>query len=630
MNIAVLMGDLQFESQQEIVSSIWRYVKGEDGNLFLFLANPTGKAEHNYGEMKIFDLPRFQDYDGIIYLEGTIPDGEMRSQLTNKLRQENVPYICLNASAPNMPSVYLDNMTAMDGMITHLAEKHGIRMINFIAGPRNKRDAEERLDAVRASCERLHLPLSNKQIYYGDFHAESGMAAVRHFENSMLARPDAYVCANDEMALGAYMQLQEYGIRVPEEVILTGFDNVFAARNHAPRITSVYRDNEAIGRLLYENLLKIIHGKQYDQNACAGCAPVYAESCGCPMRREDSDEAIINSYSWGMIRQNLQINMMRSSLSEFMELNSLRELLLCVKRHVLEMDPDGFFLCLNGSDENSRRGSEAPEGKLQMGVHTEYVDHMSIPVIYTNHRFGASRDVARGDIIPREFVHRGKGVFYLVQPLHFLDRNYGYCVISSDRKPVIGLDWQFFVMNICDSMENIRKQELLVSMVEKLKKVWVYDNLTGVYNRAGFDKYAERILEEAKMRRKSVFVLFLDLDHLKRVNDEYGHKEGDRMIRAIADILKESHRHGELLMRYGGDEFVILGSGYTKETADEYLAEIHAAIDAYNQENDNRFGALSASIGYELEMDASRVQLDRMISEADQKMYEAKKEKRRT
>ena len=87
------------------------------------------------------------------------------------------------------------------------------------------------------------------------------------------------------------------------------------------------------------------------------------------------------------------------------------------------------------------------------------------------------------------------------------------------------------------------------AMVERLNRMWVYDTLTGIFNRAGFFKFSSAIVKEAQERGKPLFVLFLDLDGLKKVNDQYGHDEGDAYIKAMANVLNQVRKHGELLMR---------------------------------------------------------------------------------
>ena len=72
-------------------------------------------------------------------------------------------------------------------------------------------------------------------------------------------------------------------------------------------------------------------------------------------------------------------------------------------------------------------------------------------------------------------------------------------------------------MNINNALENVRKQEVMNAMVERLNRMWVYDTLTGIFSRAGFFKFSSAIVKEAQERGKPLFVLFLDLDGLKKV-----------------------------------------------------------------------------------------------------------------
>lgn len=94
-----------------------------------------------------------------------------------------------------------------------------------------------------------------------------------------------------------------------------------------------------------------------------------------------------------------------------------------------------------------------------------------------------------------------------------------------------------------------------------------YDFLTGLYNRHGFTKEAEKFFEELKKpakikeRRKFFFknfsIVFIDLDNLKIINDEYGHKAGDKALKMAATVFKKSLRDLDLAARWGGDEFII-------------------------------------------------------------------------
>ena len=117
------------------------------------------------------------------------------------------------------------------------------------------------------------------------------------------------------------------------------------------------------------------------------------------------------------------------------------------------------------------------------------------------------------------------------------------------------------------------------------------------------------------------------INGLKKINDTYGHEEGDIYIRETAHLLEKACRRGELLTRYGGDEFVILLIDYAEEDIKEYISRIHEDIEKYNRLSMKEY-RMDASIGYHVETDAAHINLEKIIEIADQNMYAVKKAKK--
>ena len=95
-------------------------------------------------------------------------------------------------------------------------------------------------------------------------------------------------------------------------------------------------------------------------------------------------------------------------------------------------------------------------------------------------------------------------------------------------------------------------------MEDELRALSLTDELTGLYNRRGLITIAEKVIKVARRLKKRVLLLYADLDDLKVINDNYGHKEGDYALIAAASIFKKSARESDVIARIGGDEFVIL------------------------------------------------------------------------
>jgi diguanylate cyclase (GGDEF)-like protein len=149
------------------------------------------------------------------------------------------------------------------------------------------------------------------------------------------------------------------------------------------------------------------------------------------------------------------------------------------------------------------------------------------------------------------------------------------------------------------------------------------DRLTGLMNRAAFEKDAQRELRRAKTGGY-VSVLFCDMDRLKRINDELGHDAGDRVLRAVGAAMKRTLRREDIIGRYGGDEFVVVMPNVTRETAYDRADQLIAAVGSVNDSlTEDLHVGLSIGIAV-YPFDATDYAT--LVRLADQAMYLAKRE----
>lgn len=164
------------------------------------------------------------------------------------------------------------------------------------------------------------------------------------------------------------------------------------------------------------------------------------------------------------------------------------------------------------------------------------------------------------------------------------------------------------------------KNDLLNMISEK-------DELTGLYNRRGFWEKA-MVLAEAAKNGKYVLCLYADLDHLKQINDEFGHKEGDFAICQTARYLQDCLRATDVIGRIGGDEFAAVAIVHDSEMGAEIRNRIKARSEAFNAESDKPY-YVEVSIGYAVFTYSENLELTHMLNEADQMLYENKKARRK-
>ena len=175
-----------------------------------------------------------------------------------------------------------------------------------------------------------------------------------------------------------------------------------------------------------------------------------------------------------------------------------------------------------------------------------------------------------------------------------------------------------------DVTDERRWDDERVATEERLRHIADHDALTGLFNRRRFEEELERHIAHGRRYGVSGALLLIDLDDFKEVNDGYGHKAGDTVLTAVADVLDSRLRETDVVARFGGDEFaVLMPVGGETEAAE--LAELLTA--AVHREVPTPAGPLYASAGYAIFDEATTS--DEVLSRADDAMYADKGAARR-
>jgi diguanylate cyclase (GGDEF)-like protein len=162
---------------------------------------------------------------------------------------------------------------------------------------------------------------------------------------------------------------------------------------------------------------------------------------------------------------------------------------------------------------------------------------------------------------------------------------------------------------------------------EEIRSLSLTDELTGLYNRRGFTLLADQEVKKAYRIKKSMLLLFGDVDNLKAINDTHGHAQGDLALREVSAILKEALRGADILARIGGDEFVILAVDASKENGKIMTDRIQTTLEARNQQKDKTYH-LALSMGVALYDPEAPCTVSELIAQADGLMYEQKQARR--
>ncbi|SRR6266487_454208 len=181
--------------------------------------------------------------------------------------------------------VAADNRGGACELTRHLIDVHGHTDLVFLAGPPDSPDSDERFAGFRQALNAAGLPAPDHPAASGDFTEAGGEQAIRTLLGQGI-RPQAIVCGNDEMAIGALIALRAHRLRVPADASVTGFDDIAAARHVAPRITTVRQPMRELGERSVQVLLERIADRSAPRHsAVLPTRLVLRRSCGCRDRR---------------------------------------------------------------------------------------------------------------------------------------------------------------------------------------------------------------------------------------------------------------------------------------------------------------------------------------------------------
>ena len=161
-------------------------------------------------------------------------------------------------------------------------------------------------------------------------------------------------------------------------------------------------------------------------------------------------------------------------------------------------------------------------------------------------------------------------------------------------------------------------------LFSQVRTMATVDGLTGLYNRNHFFGEADRLLTIAQRQRRPISAIMMDIDHFKTINDTYGHPVGDEVIRVVAQRLRDVLGEGEVLGRYGGEEFAVV-TPQTAMPAVELAGRLHLAVSGHPVPTDAGLLPVTISVGVARAPGAEMAASGDLVARADEAMYAAKR-----
>lgn len=616
--IGVFLSEINKEFQEVLSRGISTRAKELNYNVAYFTNfGGYGQPLYDLGEGKISELPCYEDLDGIIIVPDTLAIQGLMPRIKQHIKERaKCPVVSVRARSDEYYNVLVDDTTVIEGIIRHFIVEHGFTRLNFLAGPKGFPDSEKRLESYIRILEEYKIPFKEERVYYGDFWKHAGFKAVDKWLGSSRERPQAIICANDYMAITVCNALIRRGISVPQDIAVSGCDDIIDSAEYSPSITTARMPHYAMGVEAVEKIHKHNQGIEQDTNSYLNTITVIRDSCGCENGHQEERRELKRFYvdMTDILQRSIsRLAYMSVDLTGLTKLDQINERL---RYYVYEnVGFTDFYMCLETNWQNYNEENE-PENNddqilMEVGIKNK--------VDYSKIKF------PRKDLIPPEFVD-DKPMIYFFSMLHHQGSKFGYIAISYEGLRTYMPSYQAWLVNISNSLENVRVHSELNRLVFKLEDMYIRDELTGLYNRRGLEILGRKYLKQAMDEKLKLMILTADMDKLKMINDNYGHLGGDIAIKVVADALQQAADDDEICMRCGGDEFTVMGLEYDENKMNNFVKKFVDALDKYNQSGTNEFNVY-VSYGWSLISPDENTTIEDCMIVADSKMYQQKYEK---
>lgn len=618
--IGIILFDITGYYQQQLVHTLSKTASKHGYNLLTFSAFTIygSDTKNAAGEYNILHLIPYEQLDALIVCHDTFNSNEAVEELWKLVTERcQAPIISIRKKVNGCYNILVEDTDAIPAFVRHFHDVHHFDRIAFMSGPYNHPDAIFRLEKYKEAMAELGLDCPEEYIFEGNFWKDCALDASKHFM-SLKKRPQAIVCANDYMALSLCKELTLQGYSVPQDIAISGFDDVRDARANVPPLTTCYVSVSDMTKKAMETIDTLLNGKEAPACTFVPTKIIIRNSCGCESSTM-KDLSLSRMYEVELMEQLINKNAHNTFVSISLEnMTSAEDIGDYLRLEDVPGIARDFYLCLgiHGNGAYPQVKKKAPG--FAKRSHSIYSLRDLNPI--------ATSSFETKKLLPPEAIREEPmAVFFF--PIHYLEYNFGYVAATSNGEEAQDTLFHSWLSLIGNTLENSRIRAKNQALLEKLNMLYHEDFLTKLYNRRGFEQFSEEEFSEAKKHNIKTMTLSIDMDNLKYINDVYGHSHGDLALQTIADAMRQACSGCEICARIGGDEFAVFGYDYSEDKAKQYTENFLQYLKDFNADSSLPY-CVNASFGYTISDPSLSISREQYMKASDDLLYQNKRKRK--
>lgn len=576
---------------------------------------------NDIGEAQIFSAFEPGRFDAVVIMSESFKNQEVINKLVSRSLHADVPVISIDKVMEGCINITFDYSNSFEQLVRHIVEFHKVKKVNMIAGYRDNPFSEERIGCFKRVLKENNIEIDDRRILYGDFWSYPTKVAVEEFIASGLEMPEAFVCANDIMALECMRTLKRHGYKIPDDILVTGFDGIDLEQYYSPRLTTAEYRIEDLADSIIDAVLNNVDGKKDMEPKVVKYINRIGGSCGCvAVGAENVEERLYEEKFITDSREEF-IQFMYNMIAQLSNYPDLHYIFRMIPEHIGKIECKELWMSFNSDflDEDMNVSFDFDRNAQNC---SKYTETMRLPLHIIGDEINQEQEYLQSDLLPDMEKVLESNDYIMFVPIHLQGVTVGYMANAFDAENFYFSYYQTFLLDFRHILEVYVNR----SAVERL---YVSDVLTQIYNRHGFYRNIGEIMRHSQKTGEPFTIISLDMDGLKTINDTFGHAEGDFALRKIGECMRNATIKSEVCARFGGDEFIIAFSAADGEArAKEIINTIRAELERFNS-----FGTkpyyVNVSVGVFSKISEKTDTLDEFIKYADAAMYENKKENKR-
>ena len=575
LRVGLVIDYIISDYSQVIISGIRKTCSEIQAELFIFPIAEMHNihSTYDYQNLAVTALISSKNLDGIIFCSGTQMHYLTKAELVSYLKSFTpLPVVNLSLEVPGIPSIVVECYNAYKVLIDNLVDVQKCDNFVIVGVKGNSAEAKTRTKYIKEILQEKGIPANKITLLKASFHYLDTLECLEQYyaENGEF-KFNALLCLNDEMAYGALLFCKKHGLRIPEDLVVVGFDDLENSPCCFPPLTSINQQLFEQGRKATSILIDLIGGKEVDKITVIEAKSVLRDSTcrnGYTPEMENSEFCYVDS------RPKNEVFSHNSGTEWYLKKSQMYQITNYYTEMQYNMTVEQLRTRIN--DDVRSFGISACavvlyEKPIEMATPFDYFNLPHKASVFSafddKNNFDSNKNACphkfdpNNHMLPAGILEVGAEGLFVISLFHNT-LQYGYIVIRPGAYDTSVYDLLTKIMStIISSTYSYslmdKEKTTFRAKYDKLDVIARTDELTGLNNRRGLFDLGQVTLNFAKTMKQSGMIVYCDMDGLKKINDTFGHESGDRAIIAESIILRGNFRSNDIVSRIGGDEFMV-------------------------------------------------------------------------